>query len=203
MDKVKIIEDVGNKVGLHTMKNNYWKWLGVGVQRVPLPVGDYILIDDKVQDVLDRKSKRGTKIKKMDLLGAYKVAVDTKKDIQELVSNVCGKQHERFRDELILAQNNGIKLYILVENSFEVVNLKKEVVNEVIWKLEDLHRWINKRAWIRDSATGKSKYPRATKGITLQKACMTLEHKYGCKFVFCSEEQAGGYVLKLLGVKEL
>lgn len=198
--KYTLIEDKGNKVEQHKQKNDYWARNGVSVIRSPLPVGDYILLTDKVQDMLDRKAKRDKPVKKMDYLGTYDVAVDTKKDIQELVGNVCGDGHDRFRDELILAQNNGIKLYILVQNDFDVVDLKREIVNHTIHRLEDLHSWINPRLWIRDKKTGKQKYPRATKGVTLMKACMTLEKKYGCKFVFCSNVEAGAYVLALLGV---
>ena len=70
---------------------------------MPLPCGDYIIADDKVMDVINRKKERGIPVKKMDFLGTYNVTVDTKKDIQELVGDVCGKQHARFRDECILA----------------------------------------------------------------------------------------------------
>ena len=66
-------------------------------------------MNEKVQDVIIRKAKRGIDVKKMDFLGSYKICIDTKRDIQELIGDICGKQHDRFRDELVLAQNNGIK----------------------------------------------------------------------------------------------
>ena len=190
-----LIEDKANKEGLHIIKNAYWQSQEIEVMRYPLPVGDYILVDDKVQDMLDRKAKREIEPKKMDFLGTYDVCCDTKKDIQELVGDICGKQHERFRDECILAQNNGIKLYILVENeSFTIKG--KNVESPYISKLEDLHKWINPRLWIRRG--GKQAYPNATRGITLQKACFTMEKKYGCKFVFCTPRDAGKKIVELL-----
>ena len=44
------------------------------------------------------------------------------------------------------------------------------------------------------------KYPTATTGETLAKACMTMEFKYGVKFRFCAPEESGKNILKILGV---
>lgn len=193
-----ICEDLGNKEGKHKKKHDYWDKKGIEIKRIPIPVGDYIAMNDKIADVINRKTVRNIPIKKMDLLGTYKVCVDTKKDIQELVGDICGKQHERFRDECILAQNNGIKLYVLVENDREVVNSRLNVVNEPITKLSDMHRWVNKRLWIRKG--GKQVYPNATKGITLQKACYSMQQKYGVEFLFCTSQESGAKILELLNV---
>jgi ribosome-associated protein len=191
-----LIEDKGQKENQHKIKNYYWQSQGIDVVRYPLPVGDYVLMNDKIQDMLGRKANRGIEPKKMDFLGVYDVCVDTKKDIQELVGDICGKQHDRFRDECMLAQNNGIKLYILVENeSFTIRG--KNVESPYISRLEDLHKWVNPRLWIRKG--GKQAYPNATRGITLQKACYTMQKKYGVEFVFCSPKDAGRKVIELLG----
>ena len=153
--------------------------------RQRLPVGDYIAVNDKVQDVLDRKAKRNIPVKMMDLLGTYNVAVDSKFDIQELCTDICGKQHERFRDECILAQNNGIKLYVVVENV------------SGIRKLSELHSWLNPRLFIRRG--GKQLYPTATRGFTLMKACMTMQHKYEpLEFLFCTPQESAGLIYNLL-----
>ena len=53
-----------------------------------MPVGDYIIATDKVADVIHRKAKRNMEVKKMDFLGTYAVAVDTKKDMQEIICAV-------------------------------------------------------------------------------------------------------------------
>lgn len=191
-----IIEDKANKQGLHEIKNEYWQRQGIPVERYPLPVGDYILVNDKVQDVIDRKSKRGIEVKKMDFLGSYKICIDTKKDIQELIGDICGKQHDRFRDELVLAQNNGVKLIILVEDDGGYCDYKKTIYNKPVLNLDDLFRWKNPRLFIWKN--GKQLYPTATKGSVLAKACKTMEKKYGCSFQFCRKSDAGRKIIELL-----
>ena len=206
-----LIEDKAQQANKHKQKNEYWEGNGILVNRLPLPVGDYVLVNEQVKDVIDRKTKRKTAIKKMDFLGTYKVCVDTKFGIEELVNDVVGKQHERFRDECILAQNNGIKLYILVENDGGEIG-RTGVYNSVITDLKDLHSWKNPRLFIMkktDDVIGYYKngnprfrqvqrYPRATKGQQLMKACMTMEEKYGCSFIFCRKRDAGKEVIRLL-----
>ena len=110
-----IIEDSNNKVGRHNLKNAWWLSNGYEVVRYRLPVADYVLMNDKIQDVLDRKAKRGIPVKMMDFMGCYDVACDSKNSILELCTDLQ-TEHQRFKDSLILAQNNGIKLYIVVEN---------------------------------------------------------------------------------------
>ena len=198
-----ILEDVGQQANKHKLKHDYFAEKGIERRIVPLPVGDYVAANAIALDVMIRKRDRGQDVKKIDFLGSYKVAVDTKKDIQELVGNICGKEHARFRDELILAQNNGIKLYILIAN------------DDGIKTIDDLFRWYNPRLDIMKNSddciglwkNGKpryrktKKYPTATKGVTLAKACLTMQHKYGCEFVFCSNEEQGKRVLELLGIE--
>ena len=180
-----IIEDKNNKTGKHDLKNSYFENNEVEVIRQRLPVGDYIVMSEKVRDVFSRKEKRGNPVKMMDLLGTYDVAIDSKNSIQELCGDICGKAHDRFRDELILAQNNGIHLIILVENE------------DGITQLSELHRWVNPRLWIRKG--GKQLYPHATRGVSLMKSCFTIQKKYGCEFIFCAPQDAGEKILELLG----
>lgn len=232
-----VLEDKGQKAKQHIAKHNSFEELGHDVIQAPLPVGDYILMNDKVNDVISRKNGRkkstgkteivrlkngklverniydyGVDLKKMDFLGTYNVSVDTKKNIDELAENVCGPSHARFRDEVILAQNNGIKLYILVENEGGLIKGTKDIYNPHIDSLDKLHSWKNPRAFVMQRSTeimgyGKNgkpqykrvqKYPRAVKGEQLMKACMTMEKKYGCKFLFCKPEEAGEKIIELL-----
>ena len=179
-----ILEDKAQKEDKHNVKNAYWEQKGIEVMRCPLPVGDYILGTDKVMDVIARKEKRGMATKKMDFLGTYDITVDSKYSIAELCMDVCGKSHERFRDECILAQNNGISLIILVENE------------DGITTLSELHSWVNPRLWIRRG--GKQLYPTATRGVTLMKACYTMRKKYGCEFLFCKPSESGKRIVDLL-----
>lgn len=195
-----IIEDVAQKQNKHKKKNDYWKSNGIEVIRHPLPVGDYILMNEKVKDVIDRKEKRGIPVKKMDFLGTYDVCVDSKFSIQELISDICGKQHERFRDELILAKNNGVKLYILVEDDGGYCDKKQTIYNKPVTCIEDLFSWKNPRAFI--WVKGKQKYPTATKGGTIAKACITMREKYGVDFLFCKSKDSGKEIVRLLNEKE-
>lgn len=193
---MQLVEDKAQKIDQHEMKNRWWKSQGIDVVRYPLPVGDYILADEKVRELIKRKQKRNVEIKKMDFVGTYKVCVDTKKDIQELIGDICGKQHERFRDECMFAQNNGIKLYILVENVGLVINERKGIYSPFIDKIDNLHKFVNPRLFIWRG--GKQLYPTATKGITLKKACLTMMQKYGVEFIFCKPNQAAEKVVELL-----
>lgn len=195
---MQIVEDKAQKIDQHTMKNEWWKRNHIEVFRYPLPVGDYILVDDRVRELIQRKQKRNVEIKKMDFVGTYKVCVDTKKDIQELIGDICGKQHERFRDECMFAKNNGIKLYVLIENNGLVINERKGIYSPFIDSLNNLHRFVNPRLFI--WRNGKQLYPSATKGITLKKACITMQNKYGVEFIFCRPNQAAEKVIELLAM---
>lgn len=190
-----ILEDRGQKENQHKLKNAYWQSQGIEVKRYPLPVGDYILVDERVKDMLDRKAKRGIEPKKMDFLGTYDVCVDSKFKIDEIAQNICGRSHDRFRDECILAQNNGIQLYVLVEN--ESFRIRANVESPYISKLDELHKWVNPRLWIRKN--GQQAYPNATRGKTLMAACKSMEKKYGVKFIFCRPQDAGAKIIELLG----
>lgn len=188
-----IVEDKGQQSGKHEIKHQWFEQHNVKLLQAPLPVGDYILHTDIVSDVIQRKAKRGVDLKKLDFLGSYNVCVDTKKDMQEIIGNICGKQHERFRDECILAQNNGIQLYVLVDNM------------DGVRSIDDVAFWQNPRAKIQRWITtpgGKRrkvlKYPDATKGETLFKAMLTMQNKYRVKFLFCRPEEAGERILELL-----
>ena len=191
---MKILVDTGQQKKKHDLKHECMEKLGAELQIVPLPVGDYVLVSGDVEDVLNRKKNRGIDVKKMDLLGSYKVSVDTKRDIQEAIGNICGPQHDRFRDEVILAQRNQIKLYILIENT------------DGVSTLDDLDTWENPRKkmkkWVSVADGGRKRVPvsqNATKGVSLAKAMRTMQAKYGVTFLFCKPEEAGARILELLG----
>lgn len=191
-----LIEDKGQKEGQHILKNRYFENNEIEVLRAPLPVGDYIVVDDKVSDVIHRKAKRNMEVKKMDFIGTYAVAVDTKKDMQEIIGNICGKSHPRFRDECILAQNNGIKLYVLIENAdgvksvedvFKWRNPRLERYNKIKY-MQSCGKWLNTSIPITPPTSGK----------TLAKSMLTMQLKYGVEFVFCRPEEAGKKIIELL-----
>ena len=192
-----LIEDVNNKLDHHTIKHNYWEDNGIEIMRYRLPVGDYVLANDKIMDVLARKKMRGIQPKMMDFMGTYDVCVDSKFDISELVSGVCGKQHDRLRDECILAKNNGIRLIFVVENKGGLIKGTRDIYNPTIRDLSELSQWKNPRRFIYRS--GKQLYPSATRGISLMKACYTLKERYSCDFVFTTPEESGKRIIELLG----
>lgn len=234
-----ILEDKAQQDKKHELKHDRFAEMGVELVRVPLPVGDYVLMNERIQDVIDRKTGRnkgviGTKtvmlkngkevernvydygvdLKKMDFVGTYDVCVDTKKDIEELINDIVGRQHERFRDECIFAQNNGVKLYVLVENLGGLVKYTRDVYNPTIRSLDELHKWKNPRLFIMKNSdevigcykNGRLKYkkvqmcPNATRGETLMKACCTMQEKYGVEFLFCTPQESAERILTLLNV---
>lgn len=105
-----------------------------------------------------------------------RLVIDRKKDLQELCSNVC-QQHERFRRELVRAQDAGINLIILVEHGGD------------IHELEDVFFWDNPR--IKDS-------PRATTGQALYRSLLTIRDRYGVRFEFCDKRHTGERIVELL-----
>lgn len=236
-----ILEDKAQQEKKHTLKHEKFAEMDVELIRVPLPVGDYVLMNDRIQDVIDRKSGRnmgvigkkkvtlkngkevernvydyGVDLKKMDFVGTYDVCVDTKKDIEELINDIIGRQHERFRDECIFAQNNGVKLYVLVENLGGLVKYTRDVYNPTIRSLEELHKWKNPRLFLMKNSdevigcckNGRPRYkkvqmcPNATRGEILMKACYTMQEKYGVEFLFCTPEESAERILSILDVNQ-
>lgn len=195
-----IAVDKAQKEGKHNLKHDQLIQMGHELMFLPLPVGDYIIVNDAVNEVIQR---RGDKLKKMDLLGVTKRSVDTKYGIEETYGNLIGKQHTRFRDECILAQQNGIDFYVLIESAPEVSNL------------EDVKYWKNwkqlyaycRRNHIRAGqgmmerieeyvAHGGQKPP--VSGEQLYKAMVTMAEKYGFKWAFCKPEDTGRAIMYLL-----
>ena len=158
----------------------------------PLPFGDYCLITDEMQETIDR---RGNKLKKADLVGDIKVSVDSKAGLSEVCVNICGSSHNRFRDELILAQKCGCKLYILIEEPkitsieqvFQWVNPRLHRYNKIKY-MHNLGKWQN---------VALPKAP-PTKGATLAKAMLSMRLKYGVEFLFCRPDEAGAEIVRLL-----
>lgn len=110
-----------------------------------------------------------------------RLVIDRKKNLVELCGNVC-QQHERFRNELLRAQDAGIQLIILVEESG-------------ISQLEDVYFWDNPR---------RKKSPKATTGKALYKSLVTIRDRYNVRFEFCRKNETGKRIVELLqyGKKE-
>lgn len=166
-----ILEDTRQQDQKHMIKHKWFADNGIEIRRTKLYVADYTLPTNQ------------------------SVCIDTKKDIQELIGDICGKKHDTFREELIRAQEAGIQLIILVENKGGEIG-RTGIFNPTIRKLDELHSWKNPRLFIRRN--GKQLYPTATKGSTLMKACYTMETKYGCRFLFTTPEESGAEIVRLL-----
>ena len=152
-----LIEDTRQVVGKHKLKNEYFEKMGIEVVRSKLLFGDY-------------QNPQNPSI-----------AIDTKKDIQELIGDLT-KDHERFTRELQLSKKCGAKLIILIED-------------EKVTCINDLYTWYNWRL---------KKSPKATKGSTLAKMLYTIEHNtedYNCQFIFTKKSECGAKIIDLLSQK--
>ena len=127
--------------------------MGIRYVRSKLYVGDYMSLDNA------------------------RLVVDRKKDLLELCGNVC-QQHDRFRAELVRAQQADIQIVILVEHGGD------------IRCLDDVAMWQNPR--LRTS-------PGATTGGQLYKALGTLKKKYGVRYAFCDKTRTGEAIARILG----
>lgn len=150
---MKIVEDTRNQTGKHKNIREYFEGRLMPIIRTKLLVGDYSRLDNMT------------------------VCIDTKKDYVELAGNICGKQHERFRKECIKAQENGIKLIVLVEED------------------RPPEQWFYPR-----KRNGKAVCN--VSGVVLAKCMKTMHEKYGVVFDYCDKEYTGQKIFEILGGTE-
>lgn len=141
--------------------------LGVQYFRSKCYVGDYVSLDNP------------------------RLAIDRKRDLQEICGNVC-QQHERFKAELLRAKEQGIKLVILCEHGADIKSL------------EDVYFWQNPRKYqirwktvngkrVKDVISAK-----AVDGNQLYKSLCTIRDRYNVDFVFCQKEETGQKIIEIL-----
>lgn len=171
-----ILEDTRQQTDKHDAKHKWFAEHGIEVIRTKLFCGDYTLPTDQ------------------------SICIDTKKDFQEIIGNLTGKEHARIREEAERAKAAGIKLIFLIENDGGEVKKDSGIYNPVITKLEDVHKWKNPRLFI--MCRGKQKYPKATKGITLQKIMHSFAERHGCEFRFCHSRDAARIIVDILTRKD-
>lgn len=148
--------DTRQQEAKHSAKHGYFASLGIHCVRTKLYVGDYMFV------------------------GGVR-AVDTKRDLQELAADI-DQQHDRFRRELVNAQDAGIALTVLVENA------------DGVRDLDGLAAWAEPAA----SFAKRKHAKRRISGLRLAKACMTMSDRYGVSWAFCSPEEAGAKVIEIL-----
>lgn len=104
-----------------------------------------------------------------------RLAVDRKKSLLELCTNVT-QGHERFRKELLRAEDAGISLVILCEE-------------DGIDTLEDVYFWDNPRRF---------ESPKATTGRQLYRSLCTIRDRYGVQIEFCKKSETGKKIIEIL-----
>ena len=146
-----IIEDTRQQSGKHDIKHNWFVTHGISLVRCKLPWGDYAI--------------------------APKVSIDTKRDMDEIAGNICGREHKRFINECKAARDAGCKLIILVENDLGISDISQ------------VHLWDNPRSIYSADCI---------QGARLQKAMITIQERYGVTFLFCSPEDSAEKITELL-----
>ena len=104
----------------------------------------------------------------------YSILIDTKKDIEEIVSNLCNSQnHQRILREIQKGKDLGAKQFVFLINGGKIKTI------------EDLQNWTSKRTKV--------------KGSTLLKIFNTMKQKYGVRFIIVPRAKMGATIIKLLG----
>jgi len=111
------------------------------------------------------------------------VVIDRKQNLSEICANVASNtaEHERFRSEIIRANEVGIKVIVLIEHG------------RGYSKLEDIKFWENPR--LKES-------PKATSGEKLYKILRTMCDKYDMDVTFCEKNETGKRIRELLSNDE-
>ena len=151
----------------HLLKEKYFESQGYTIVKSKMLVGDYCLP------------------------GKLNVAVDTKKDLTELYSNLI-QDHERFRAEADLALKCGIKLYVLIED------------NNGFTALEDIKRWKNPQylRWLKTKRMAErmgKPIPRPpASNVQLLKIMHSMTRDHGVTFEIVPQHLCGKRILELL-----
>lgn len=146
-----IQEDTRQKAGKHNAKHEYFSAHNVELVRCKLPFGDYARIPA--------------------------ISIDTKENMEEIATNICGPQHKRFINECKAAKAAGCSLVILVENTVGIADVS------------EVHKWVNPRIIYSN---------KCVQGPQLQKAMETISERYGVCFMFCRPEEAGEIITEIL-----
>lgn len=141
-----------------------------------------------------------TIVKSKCLVGDYvcpsngSISVDTKQNCSELYQDLI-QDHARFHNECVLAQQCGIKLIILVENTDGF----KKSDDIMKWKNPQMYRfWKAKRKAERDG----SKIPKPpASNLQLLKIMNSMSRDYGVEFQFCHPTVCAERIVELLSEK--
>lgn len=120
-----------------------------------------------------------------------RLVIDRKKNLQELCGNVC-QQHERFKAELIRALQQNIKIVILVEHGEDVKTL------EDVWFWENPRKHEIRWRMVNGKRVRTVQSEKAVDGSQLYRSLKTIKDRYNVDFVFCTKEQTGQKIVKIL-----
>lgn len=126
--------------------------------RTTLPSADYMVLryDEKKGMFLD-----------------YSILIDTKKDLEEIVGNLCNsKSHERIKREINRAKELGCKRFIFL------------IQDDKIKSVEDIKNWSSTHTKVR--------------GDVLLKIMTTMRMKYGVEFIIVPKAKMASYIIKFL-----
>ena len=148
-----IIVDTRQQAGKHKKKHTWWTSNGDELIRCRLPFGDYALPPT--------------------------VSVDTKANLTEIATNMCGafREQRRFKDECKFAQECGCRLVFLIECS---LNDEDDLFGMSIM-------------------LGNG---RMIKGDQLAIAMKTMASRYGCEFQFAKPSKSAQRINEILNGKE-
>ena len=177
---ITVIEDTAQQAGKHAEIEKFIEKIGFNIMRNTLPVGDYALLTQRGREIMNIKLRAAERnrsyanyigreirtnsdvgrsiLQKIDLVGTYDVAVDTKQNLDEVVRTVGGLADERIDQQAIRARNSKTRLYIVVA---------QDNVNNI----HDVERYCRDNNY---------NYTAFVKKITF------LERQYGLNFCICS-----------------
>lgn len=172
-NEIYLIQDTREKVGKKTEIDDYFKQQNIKLLRSKLPYGDYCRVD------------------KMNL------TIDVKMSALELF-NCMTKDHIRFRNEIKGANDFGIGIVILIEETdyYATLDTFRDWYRIPVWKSD---------GW-QTSSNGTQRFKTHRKGEPMTKvdvnaivkAMKTMQEKYAVLFKFTTKERCGADIINIL-----
>ena len=104
------------------------------------------------------------------------MSIDRKHNLQEAASNLI-QEHDRFKRELLRAQESNTQLIVLIEHSNRIKCV------------DDVAHWQNPR--LRFS-------PKAVTGTRLANIMRVMSARYGVIWMFCDKQHTGRRIIEIL-----
>ena len=161
-----ILEDSRQQAGKHENIRRHFDRVGVEIRRTKLFCGDYTLPTDQ------------------------SICIDTKYGLQEVYSDLIGREHARFVRELDNAKECGITLVILVEEpGIETVEDVRE------WRNPRRYQFFNTPQYLRPKRPPLPSWQ-------LMKVMQTTAERHGCIWKFCAKPDTGRRIIDILTKEE-